>query len=97
MIMGRGFGTYFRDFLLRLNEERLASPTVFDRLGELGKGAACLNFMWYHGASRHDVNAPLMVELLSGGQFPGQVNGPDVLYLGDFVSPRSAEGVPADL
>lgn len=96
VIMERGFGVFFRDFLLRLNEERLATPTVFDWLGETGRGAACLNFMWYHGPFPHEVNAPLMVELLSAGQFPEQVNGPELLYLGDFVSFRSVgEASPA--
>jgi predicted AlkP superfamily pyrophosphatase or phosphodiesterase len=43
LIARQGFGAFVRDFLLRLNGDRLRAPTLFEMLERAGRRAACLN------------------------------------------------------
>ncbi|MFG0334837.1 MAG: alkaline phosphatase family protein [Maioricimonas sp. JB049] len=88
VVMNEGFGKYFDDFLVKLNFSRLQSETVFERVENAGLTAAVLNYMWFRGSKRHDVNAPLLLRLMPGVSFVEHVSGPTITALGDFVTSR---------
>ena len=88
LIARRGFGAFLRDFLVRLNGDRLEAPTLFELVERTGRPAACLNYLVHRGLVRHEVNVPLLMTLLPGVPFTETVDGPQVLCLGDFVTSR---------
>ncbi|QDU37502.1 Type I phosphodiesterase / nucleotide pyrophosphatase [Maioricimonas rarisocia] len=88
VVMNEGFGKYFNDFLVSLNFTRLQSETVFERVENAGMTAAVLNYMWFRGGTRHEVNAPLLLQLLPGTSFVEHISGPTIAALGDFVTSR---------
>lgn len=88
MIYNKGAGEYFRDFMVTLNRTYLKSDPIFQTIEREGKVAAVINYMWFRGDCRHDVNAPLMLELLAGSGIPDRIAGPTILALADFVAPH---------
>lgn len=90
VVLEEGFGNFVSDFLFRLNFERLLSEPVFERVEREGRQAAVLNYMWFKGAVRHQVNAPFLLEMLPGVEFEDTVRGPSILCLGDFVTTQPA-------
>jgi hypothetical protein len=89
VIAKEGFGAFLRDFLVRLNGDRLTAPTLFELVERTGRPAACLNYLVYRGLATHRVNVPWLLSLVPGVPFTETVNGPSVLCLGDFVTTRT--------
>ena len=85
VIAREGFGTFLRDFLLKLNGDRLRAPTLFELVERSGRAAACVNYLLFRGLHEHRVNVPWLLSLLPGVPFTETVQGPSVLFLGDFV------------
>ena len=96
VIAREGFGEFIRDFLLRLNGDRLRAPTVFEMVERAGRQAACLNYLVYRGNFAHKVNIPKAMAALPGVPLTETVDGPSTLSLGDFVGPRTADGRKLD-
>src|SRR5690606_13405584 len=71
VILREGFASFFRDFLVKLNHERLQVDTLFDLVEQAGLRAACLNYLWFHGPARHKVSVPWLLRLWPG--VPGSV------------------------
>ena len=85
IIAREGFGEFIRDFLLRLNGDRLRAPTLFQMIERSGRQAACLNYLVYRGIAAHKVRIPGLLAALPGVPLTETVEGPSILYLGDFV------------
>lgn len=92
VIVKEGFGAFLRDFLVRLNGDRLKAPTLFELVERTGRQAVCINYLVFRGLVPQDVNVPWLMSLLPGVPFTETVNGPSVLCLGDFVTPRTPRG-----
>jgi hypothetical protein len=92
VIAKEGFGAFLRDFLVRLNGDRLKAPTLFELIERSGRPAACVNYLVHRGDVQHRVNVPWLMRLLPGVPFTETVHGPSVLCLGDFVTPRTPRG-----
>jgi hypothetical protein len=92
VIAREGFGEFIRDFLLRLNGDRLVAPTLFELIERTGRRAACLNYLVFRGLSAHQVNIPGLLTTLPGVPYTETVEGPSILSLGDFVGPRTPHG-----
>lgn len=86
VVMREGIGRYFNDFLIRLNEQLLHCETLFEAVERKGMTAATLNYMWYRGAVPHAVHPPLLLRMLPGAEFAPSIKGPEICYVGDFVS-----------
>ena len=86
VIAKEGFGAFLRDFLVRLNGDRLTAPTLFELVEQAGRSAACLNYLVFRGPVRHPVNVPWLLALLPGVPLTETVDGPTHLALGDFVT-----------
>lgn len=85
VIAKQGFGTFLRDFLVRLNGDRLTAPTLFELVERAGRSAASVNHLVFRGLVRHRVKMPWLMTMLPGVPSAETVNGPQTLYLGDFV------------
>src|SRR5687768_4335971 len=85
VIAREGFGHFIRDFLLRLNGDRLRAPTLFQMVERAGRTAACLNYLVFRGNHAHRVRIPGVMAALPGVPLTETVEGPSVLCLGDFV------------
>jgi hypothetical protein len=94
VIAREGVADYVDDYLKRLNDHVLACPTLFEHVQQSGQRAASLNFMWRRGDTKHEVDAPWLLKLLPGVEFASHVDGPDVLFLGDFVATHFANQPP---
>jgi hypothetical protein len=92
VIAREGFGRFVNDFLLRLNGDRLTAPTMFEMVERAGRRAACLNYLVFRGLVPHNVNIPGLIAALPGVPLTETVEGPSLLCLGDFVTPRTFEG-----
>ena len=92
VIAREGFGEFIRDFLLRLNGDRLVAPTLFELVERTGRRAACLNYLVFRGLSAHQVNIPGLLAALPGVPYTETVEGPSILSLGDFVGPCTPHG-----
>ena len=86
IIAKEGFGRFLRDFLVRLNGDRLTAPTAFELVERTGRSAGCLNYLVHRGLVRHEVNVPWLIAMLPGVPFTESVDGPRLLCLGDFVT-----------
>lgn len=84
-IWNHGIQEYFRAFLTKMNFERLQSSTIYDLAAEAGLSSSCFNLMWFRGPKRHKLHKPWLLDLISGGDIPSEIAGPDRLLLGDFV------------
>jgi hypothetical protein len=89
VIAKEGFGAFLRDFLVRLNGDRLSAPTLFELVEAGGLDAACLNYLVHRGLVTHKVDVPWLLSILPGVPFTETVTGPRVLCLGDFVRGRT--------
>jgi hypothetical protein len=89
VIAREGFGEFLRDFLVRLNGDRLTSPTVFETVEQAGRKAACLNYLVHRGLHTHKVHVPWLLSMLPGVPFTESVLGPTTLSLGNFVTGRT--------
>ena len=96
VIAKEGFGAFLRDFLVRLNGDRLHAPTLFELIERTGRRGACLNYLVHRGLMSHKVNVPWLLTLLPGVPFTETVEGPSVLCLGDFVTTRTRRGRKLD-
>jgi hypothetical protein len=85
VIAREGFGEFIRDFLLRLNGDRLRAPTLFEMIERSGRLCACLNYLVFRGSVPHEVRVPGLLAALPGVPLSETVEGPSTLYLGDFV------------
>lgn len=92
VIAREGFGAFVRDFLTRLNGDRLTAPTLFEMIERTGGRAACLNYLVFRGTSAHRVNMPELLAALPGVPYTATIEGPSILALGDFVGRRSPQG-----
>ena len=88
VIARRGFGHFVRDFLLRLNGDRLKAPTLFEMTERRGRTAASLNYLVFRGNHPHRVRVPRLMAALPGVPLSDTVVGPSMLYLGDFAGTR---------
>ena len=91
VVAKEGFGAFLRDFLVRLNGDRLKAPTLFELI-EPRRSAASVNYLIHRGHTQHRVNVPWLLTLLPGVPFTDTVGGPTLLCLGDFVTPRTHRG-----
>ena len=60
MMLRKGVGNFFREFLLDLNNDYLKAITLFQLLERKGFETACINFPIYRGDVSHEVNMPLL-------------------------------------
>jgi hypothetical protein len=88
VIAREGFGEFVRDFLLRLNGDRLLAPTLFEMIERAGRSAASLNYLVFRGSYPHHADIPKLMAVLPGVPLDETVEGPSTLCLGDFVSSR---------
>jgi hypothetical protein len=89
VIAREGFGAFIRDFLIRLNGDRLRVPTLFEMIERSGRTAASLNYLVFRGNFAHRVNMPGLLAAMPGVPLTETIEGPSILSLGDFVgSPR---------
>jgi Type I phosphodiesterase / nucleotide pyrophosphatase len=95
-IAKKGFGAFLRDFLVRLNGDRLTAPTLFEMIERTGRRAACVNYLVYRGTTEHRVNVPWLMTLVPGVPITETVHGPAVLCLGDFVTSATRRGKVKD-
>ena len=86
MMLQKGVGDFFREFLLDLNNDYLQSPTIFQVLERDGRKTACVNFPLYRGDVPHQVNMPLLLQWLPGLPASTTVMGPKILLLGDLLA-----------
>ncbi len=96
VIAREGFRAFLRDFLVRLNGDRLAAPTLFELVESAGRRAASINYLVYKGLYKHKVHSPLLLELLPGLPMTDTVKGPSIFCLGDFASTRTMTGKPLE-
>jgi predicted AlkP superfamily pyrophosphatase or phosphodiesterase len=88
VIAREGIGAFIRDFLVRLNGDRLKAPTLFELVEDASRRTASINYLVYRGHFSHRVHVPLMISLLPGAPLTETVLGPSLLCLGDFVTPE---------
>lgn len=88
VIAREGAGDFIRDFLLRLNGDRLLAPTLFQMIERTGRRAACLNYLVFKGDQPHDADIPALMAVVPGAPPSATVLGPSALNLGDFVGSR---------
>lgn len=95
-VLRRGAGDFVRDFLLRLNGDRLQAPTIFQLVERNGRRAACFNHLIFRGDVAHEVSPPWLLQWLPGVNEQLTIQGPSTLCLGDLVStsPRRALDAP---
>jgi hypothetical protein len=96
VIAKQGFGAFLRDFLVRLNGDRLTAPTLFEMVERSGRRAACVNYLVYRGRVPHEVNVPWLMALLPGVPVTETVYGPSLLCLGDFITTCTPRGKVED-
>jgi hypothetical protein len=96
VIAREGFGNFVRDFLMRLNGDRLLAPTLFEMVERAGRSAACLNYLVFRGIYPHHADIPELLVALPGVPLSETVEGPSTLCLGDFVSARHGHGRAPD-
>lgn len=85
MVRQKGFGTFFRELLLDLNNEYLASPTIFQLLERDGYKTANINFLVYKGDVEHEIEMPLMLKWLPDLPASTTIKGAKELLLGDLL------------
>ena len=86
MVLQKGFGEFFREFLLELNNDHLKSSTLFQTLERRGYDTACINFPIYRGDVIHEVNMPLLLKWLPALPASTTIQGPKKLVLGDLTT-----------
>jgi len=87
-----GFRAFLRDFLVRLNGDRLKAPTLLERVESAGKRAASINYLVFKGLCTHKVHIPLLLERRPGVKMSDTVKGPSIFAIGDFAGTRTLNG-----
>jgi hypothetical protein len=86
VIAAKGLGGFVKDFLVRLNHERLEATTMFQLVERAGCRATCLNYLIFRGDVPHRARLPLLMRLAPGSPHGATLHGPSVLCLGQFVT-----------
>ncbi len=86
VLLEKGLGTYFKEFLLEMNNTYLQVPTLFQKLERNGRKTASINFPVYRGDVAHKVNVPLLLEWIPNLPGSTTVKGPEILLLGDLLA-----------
>jgi hypothetical protein len=87
VILERGIGSFIEDFLVQMNNQRLQADTLYQRVERAGHQAACLNYLFFRGDVLHEVDTPILLQVLPNVSSGYQLYGPSILRLGDFVGP----------
>ena len=94
-ILNEGVGNYLNDFQIKMNMERLKTPTIFERIEEQGTlEDAVVNYLWYRGTFEQKLSTPWLLKLMPGVAFAESMQGPKQMYLGDFVASELEGGRP---
>ena len=96
VIARRGFGAFLDDFLVHLNGDRLAAPTLFEIIERAGLHAGCLNYLIHKGIHHHVARVPTALRFLPGVRRRESVLGPSLIAIGDFLTTRTMRGKPLD-
>lgn len=96
VVAREGFKAFLRDFLVRLNGDRLKAPTLLERVEGAGRRAASLNYLVFKGLCEYKVKVPLLLNLLPGVPMTDVVKGPSIFALGDFVSTETLHEGPLE-
>lgn len=99
-ILEEGIETFFKDFVVELNEEHLKAKSIFQRVEERGLTAGSLNYLIYRGDHPHKLKLPLprrllpavVNDLLPVAPPEVTVDGPTLLYFGDLIETTMATG-----
>ena len=91
VIVNQGLANFFHDFLIDLNYKRLRSDTIFELVERSGLQSCVINYMWFRGDVEHQVNVPLLLELLPGVRFAPRIKGPAVCDVADFIRSPHAQ------
>jgi hypothetical protein len=94
VIARQGFREFLEDFLMRLNGDRLAAPTLFEIVERAGLTAGCLNYLIFKGLHEREVVVPAAFWLLPGVRRREVVRTPSVIAIGDFLTTRTMRGKP---
>jgi hypothetical protein len=86
VVLAEGVRRFFNDMLVRLNQEHLRAPTLFQLVEGAGLRAACLNYLIFRGDHRRQLRVPLLLSLWPGVPFAKEVQGPAITFLGDFCA-----------
>ena len=71
VLINKGFGEFFRDYVEQLNYQPTACEVDFSTHGEKhGLETACINYLCIRGEVHHELNVPLLLQLLPGANFP---------------------------
>lgn len=92
VIAREGFGTFLRDFLEKLNGDRLRVPTLFQTVERAGLRATCINYLIFKGDVPHRADTPELLKLIPGAPPHFTLCGPSHLLLGDWVSTPGPDG-----
>ena len=92
VIAREGFGTFLRDFLEKLNGDRLRVPTLFQLVERAGLRATCINYLIFKGDVPHRADTPDLLALMPGAPPHFTLYGPSHLLLGDWVSTPAPGG-----
>ena len=92
VVAHEGFGNFLRDFLEKLNGDRLRVPTIFQRVERAGLVATCINYLVFKGDVAHRADTPALLDMLPGTPSHYTLYGPSHLLLGDWVSAPSPTG-----
>jgi predicted AlkP superfamily pyrophosphatase or phosphodiesterase len=98
VVLQQGIGRFIRDFLIKLNHQRLRTETIFQKVERAGLRSACLNHLIFRGDVDHKLRLSPLLKLLGlipGVSLPKRVSGPSILYLGDLAS--TGTEIPAGL
>ncbi|MCA9025317.1 MAG: alkaline phosphatase family protein [Planctomycetaceae bacterium] len=88
VVIDEGMDQFFNDFMVRLNHDRLHADTLYERVERNGLTAAVINYMWYRGRTRHEVDAPWLFKLMPNISVASEISGPQVLAMADFAASK---------
>lgn len=92
VIAREGFGAFLRDFLEKLNGDRLRVPTLFQMVERAGLRATCINYLIFKGDVPHKADTPDLLKAIPGAPPHFILYGPSHLLLGDWVSTPAPGG-----
>ena len=92
VIAREGFGTFLRDFLEKLNGDRLRVPTLFQTVERAGLHATCINYLVFKGDVPHRADTPELLRMVPGAPPHFTLCGPSHLLLGDWMSAPGPSG-----
>lgn len=92
VIAREGFGHFLRDFLEKLNGDRLRVPTLFQTVERAGLRATCINYLIFKGDVPHRADTPELLKIMPGAPPHFTLCGPSHLLLGDWISTAGPSG-----